>query len=1278
MFKNRFAAVSLLLAAGALFLLYSLTGHRPVAGHRSGQTTKRAEVFAELRPLKVRAAAFAVSEKVSGFAPARPSPENRSRKMGRAGETARAVDNKEPFRKIVPGAVHDADANPAVFQDLPMPPPLVSFEGLSSRDNAAAYGFRVFPPDANGDVGPDHYVQTVNILTRVYDKTGVPLTPPFKLSSLFAPLGTGCAARDDGDPVVLYDALADRWLISQFCKQFPPFRQMIAVSKTGDPTGEYYIYEFVMPNNKLNDYPKFGVWPDAYYMSTDEFFGSTYAGSGVFAFDREKMLRGDPAAGYIYLDLASPSTIRLGGLLPVDFDGLDHPPPAGAAGMFIGYAATEYGYPQDMLRLFEFRPDFADPVRSTFAERAESPLPVAAFDPTSPAGRADINQPPPGAALDAQSDRLMFRAAYRNLGSGPGGGAAGSIVVNQTVRVTGPGEIYRAGVRVYELRQVNGVYTVREQTTIGSADTSRWMGSAAQDAAGNLAVGYSSGNEDKPPSIAYAGKLAGDPPGVFRRPAALIRGTGVQKAFGFRWGDYTALSVDPADDCTFWLTNQYYTPESQEESDFGWLTRIGSFKFAECSPAERAAVRVRVLDAVTRVPIENARIAIFPDGDRGISPYLRTTGPEGETPTLKIAPRLYRADAAASGYRPETAEFSASGGPGIPTFVVTVLLEPAPVFASAETRVAAESCRTDNAIDPGETVTLDITLRNTGAADASELTAELLERGGVLNPSDPQNYGALPAGGPPPGVSRPFTFSVSPNLRCGRPLTLTLALRDGAEDLGTVSADLPTGTLRVALSENFDTVAAPDLPAGWLTSAEGGQEIWKTSAGRFESAPHAVFSPDPRQVGLNELISPAFPVATAEAVLTFRNWYELETTFLRNRLYDGSVLEIKIGSADWQDILEAGGSFESGGYDGTIDGCCQNPLAGRLGWSGRSGVNRESEFITTRARLPAAAAGREIRLRWRVGTDIGTFREGQYLDDIRVTDGAVCRCTTASGGAPFDFDGDGRTDQGVYRPAEPPGEADFLVRRSGDGQLAAVSWGSPGDRAVPADYDGDDRTDFAVYRPSSKTWFVLQSGDNSIFMAEFGAADDLLVPADYDGDARADAAVYRPSTGTWFILRSTDGRAEEIRFGLKEDLPVPADYDGDDRTDPAVWRPSDGTFYILNSSDQSITTAPFGLAGDRPVAGDFDADGRADLTVYRPAEGIWYLLRSQDGFTAVRFGLAEDRPLQADFDGDGRLDVAVYRPSTAVWYYLQSSDGQFRIAEFGTAGDTALPAIFVR
>ncbi len=1245
--------LSLTIFAGVLFLAFQSA----TESKRLNLSEQKIANFSEIRPQSVKAFAAGISEKVSGFVPASPTDGVSGKRT--ADEKTRTVANKEPSRKKIEGGKADAESSFARISDVPTPAPLLSFAGLSNNDNAAAFGFRIIPPDPFGDVGPNHYVQAVNALIRVFDKQGNPLTPPVKLSKLFEPLNTSCSRRNDGDPLVLYDALADRWLISQFCTQFPPFRQMIAVSKSGDPAGEYYIYEFVMPNIKLNDYPKIGVWSDGFYMTTDQFIGGDYAGTGVFAFDKAKMLGGGADAGYIYFDLASPSTIRLGGLLPADFDGINAPP-ANAPNVFAGFTADEYGDAADAIRLFEFKADFANPENSTFTERPESPLAVAPFDPTSPEGRADIAQPAPGERLDSQSDRLMYRVAYRNFGTHE------SLVFNQTVRISPVGNIYRAGVRVYELRKSNNIFSVREQTTIGDNLTSRWMASAAQDHQGNIAVGYSIGNESKPPSIFYTGKLANDAPGTFRRETTLIEGTGVQKAFGFRWGDYTAMSVDPADDCAFWMTNQYYTLESQNESDFGWLTRIGKFRFAECQNAPRANIVGAARNSETNQPISGAKITAN-------TVYSRNTNAAGNYDNFLLVPGTYSLTTSARGFRPQIVTVKVSDGE---TFTQNFELEPAAVLVNTETEITAESCAVNNAIDPGETVTLNIFLSNTGARNANNLTARLLPTNKILNPSEPQNYGALNANGA--GFSRPFTFTISDRVSCGEIITLDFQLTDGAENPETLSINLQTGKQRIALSENFDNFPLPNLPEGWTTNATGGQQIWKTTEDRFESPPNAVFSPAPNRIGINELVSPVFKINSPDAELQFRNWYDLESTFLQNRLYDGAVLEIKIGRFRWHDIEAAGGVFLSGGYNGTIDNCCQNPLAGRRAWSGKSGVNQTAEFITSKVKLPASAAGQNVQLRFRVGTDLGTFREGQYIDDLIVSDGFVCDCEkTASNKTIFDFDGDGKTDVAVFRPNDNPNEGDFFILKSSDNSQSATAWGSANDLAANADYDGDGKTDPAVFRPSTGTWFILRSSDATIQTAVFGLPEDKLVPADFDGDGRADIAVFRRSNGFWYILQSSDNQFRAAQFGVSEDLPVAADFDGDGKTDIAVFRPSSGVWYISRSSDNNFTAVQFGKSGDKPVVGDYDGDGKSDFAVFRPSKGIWYLLRSQTGFLAINFGLSDDKPMQGDFDGDGKNDIAVFRPSNASWYVLKSSDNEFFGIQFGVDNDIAIPSIFV-
>lgn len=341
------------------------------------------------------------------------------------------------------------------------------------------------------------------------------------------------------------------------------------------------MYDFVMTNNKFNDYPKFGVWTDAYYMSDNQFnaAGTAFLGAGAFAFDRTKMLAGDPTAGFVYFDLASNG----GGLLPSDLDG--PAPPVGTPNYFAQFTAGEFGDPQgDALRIFEFRADFVTPANSTFTERADSPITTAAFDPLIACGISGLDcipQPAPAgssAKLDAIADRLMHRLQYRNFGTHE------SLVTNHTVDVGAN----HAGVRYYEVQRTlpDGAWSINEQASFAPDADHRWMGSAAMDKDGNLAVGYSVSSATTFPSIRYAGRLATDPPGgLLQGEAELQAGSGSQTDTASRWGDYSMMAVDPVDDCTFWYTTEYYPASSAR----GWHTRIGSFKFSTCGSVATGA-----------------------------------------------------------------------------------------------------------------------------------------------------------------------------------------------------------------------------------------------------------------------------------------------------------------------------------------------------------------------------------------------------------------------------------------------------------------------------------------------------------------------------------------------------------------------------------------------------------------------------------------------------------------------------------------------------------------
>jgi photosystem II stability/assembly factor-like uncharacterized protein len=272
---------------------------------------------------------------------------------------------------------------------------------------------------------------------------------------------------------------------------------------------------------------------------------------------------------------------------------------------------------------------------------------------------------------------------------------------------------------------------------------------------------------------------------------------------------------------------------------------------------------------------------------------------------------------------------------------------------------------------------------------------------------------------------------------------------------------------------------------------------------------------------------------------------------------------------------------------------------------------------------------------------------------------------------PFDYDGDGRTDVSVFRPAE----GAWYLLRSRDGFFVS-SFGLSTDTIVPADYDGDGKTDIAVYRPSAGTWYRLNSSNGTLTVVPFGVAEDLPTPADYDGDGLADTSVFRPSSGIWYRLNSSNGSFAAVQFGISTDKPTIGDFDGDGQADIAVYRPSNGTWYRLNSSNGAFVARAFGTSTDLITPADFDGDGRTDLAVYGPDEGNWYVDRSTQGFLALQFGVASDLPAAGDFDGDGKADISVFRPSTGYWYRLNSSNSEFVSQPFGSTGDRPTPAAF--
>jgi hypothetical protein len=443
-----------------------------------------------------------------------------------------------------------------------IPAPLISFDG---QPNQGGYT----PPDPVGDVGPNHYVAMANVRFQIFDKTGGSVYGPANNNTLWSGFGGACQNENMGDPIVLYDQIADRWMLTQFTANGPTYYNCVAVSTTPDPTGTWYRWAISTGSN-FPDYPKYGIWTDAYYIATREFAGgASYTGVGVYALSRADIISGDPTPTVIsFFVPRNPQYIVGDGLLPADLDGFALPP-AGSPEYFVGSQdqGGPYAAPVDALNLWKFVADFITPVNSTFT--LTNTIPIAVYDTMFPcgSGRDCIPQPSTSQKIDILSyrQRPLHRLAYRNLG------AHEAMVTNQSVEASAG----MAGIRWWEIRDPNGSPVIYQEGTYApgvSDGIHRWMASIAQDSAGNMALGYSASSSSTYPSSWYTGRWACDPLGTMPHgEGSFIDGTGSQVGSN-RWGDYTSMNVDPVDDRTFWYVNQYNISNGVQ-----WRLRIGAF-----------------------------------------------------------------------------------------------------------------------------------------------------------------------------------------------------------------------------------------------------------------------------------------------------------------------------------------------------------------------------------------------------------------------------------------------------------------------------------------------------------------------------------------------------------------------------------------------------------------------------------------------------------------------------------------------------------------------------
>jgi Dockerin type I domain len=709
---------------------------------------------------------------------------------------------------------------------LNIPAPIVVFEGVGVTNSA--------PPDTEGAVGPNDYVQIVNGGgVRIFDKNGVPRGPAFKLSTLFAGLGGVVATNDNGDGLALYDRMANRWVLSQFAftsTTTPPYHQGIAVSKTSDPTGEYWAYDFITPDSEFPDYGKIGAWSDGYYFTDRQFTnGASYNGFGVFAFERAKMLVGDSTASYIYFNAGPNLSDSSSGMIPSDYNGLT-PPPAGAPNVFSVFLDDAFDT-VDALRLFDFHADFAVPGNSTFTERPESPLPVAAFDSRSPGtfsgARNEIEEPPPAVTADylnAIGDRLMLRLQYFNRGG------TETLTTVHTVNagiIPPPGvpptiAEYRAGTRYYVLEKTSsgGNWSVQDQGTFSPDATERWMGSSVVDNAGNLAVGYSTSSLSVFPSIAYAGRLLGDPPGMLAQgEATMFAGTGVQQLTGNRWGDYTAMCLDPADDATFWYTNEYYSTTGQ----FLWKTKVGAFKFEGTTAPPQGTLSGTITACDTGAPLKDALVHVTGGPSTGFSAASKPDG----TYSMNLSPGSYSAtiidpahNCNAIGPFPVVIT---DGG----TATLDECLSGVARFVFDSTTVSESGGNGNGIIEPNECNNLDVSILNDGCLLGSGVSAVLSTTTPEVTISQPNSDYPNTAESGTATNTTPFQVSTSAAFQCGTTIdfTLTVSFAGGSSELNfsLPSCEVPPAVINGTLDDS-DTVQEGRMGRNGLVSGCGAQK----------------------------------------------------------------------------------------------------------------------------------------------------------------------------------------------------------------------------------------------------------------------------------------------------------------------------------------------------------------------------------------------------------------------------------------------------------------------
>lgn len=834
--------------------------------------------------------------------------------------------------------------------------PLVNLDGQ---------GFSgVFPPDPSGDVGGGFYVQAINgssgssyVIYNTAD--GSVAAGPFTMEGLGS---GGACASGNGDPIVLFDQIASRWLLTEFSSSGNNL--CVYLSATSNPVTTTWVrYAFVPPN--FPDYPKYAVWPDAYYVGANE-------NNAVYALDRTKMLAGQAATLQRF---TVPRLTELGFqmLPPATVNGIDLPP-AGAPAIFLRQVDDERNNPGnndpnfDRLEMFTFHVDFTTPANSTLTGPVA--IPISEFDRSFniPSGFGAIPQPNVSRLLDPLMEVVMFPLQYRAFGS------------TETITgnfVTEIGANNQSGIRWFELRRTGGLagsWSLFQEGTYAPADsggqqTNRWMGATAMDSAGNIALGYAIDRVGTAPtmfpSLAYVGRQNGDPAGVMTTAETMLAtGASSQSSFD-RWGDYFQMSVDPTDGCTFWFTGQYMGASN-------WTTRIASFRFDACGTPTFTMAGTPLTQSVCAAspsPVALAPVNVtvgsvsgFSDPvNLGFGPGLPAGFAGSYTVTPVIPPGSSQANltvtnAAAPGLNSLTLRGSSGGTDRDLALDVNV--------STAVPGQASLTAPADTALN----VPVSPTFSWTASSQATSYLIEIATDSGfgniILSQTVP-GTSFVPAAALPTNTQ--LYWRVTANNICGP------AASSPVFTFRTIAApgDCAVGTFSTPVySDNMEGGAQ-----GWTHSAAVGADTWNLSTTRPNSPTTSWQGVDPASTSDQRLVSPtiALPTTLDALNLQFQHWRNMENSG-STECWDAGILEISLNGGAFTQVPAA--QIQLGGYNGLIR-TSSNPLSGLQGWCNQ--VEYEKVVVDL-----SSYEGQNAQFRFRIGSDSSVGREGWYIDDVAV------------------------------------------------------------------------------------------------------------------------------------------------------------------------------------------------------------------------------------------------------------------------------------------------------